>query len=134
MKKEPVYPAEDDIISLNLLALSIIPAKKSDKAEVLSKAKITSALDACKNFDGDIYSKAAVMLTSLVRAHAFASGNRRTAFLAAKEFLLNNGAKFSIKDDPHHSRVLLGVREGFYSIDELKEWIQHGKIRDFKRH
>ncbi len=29
--------------------------------------------------------------------------------------------------------VLLGVRKKIYSDEELKEWIRHGKIREFKR-
>ncbi len=34
---------------------------------------------------------------------------------------------------PLMKEIILGVRERFYSDEELKEWIRHGKIREFKR-
>jgi len=27
----------------------------------------------------------------------------------------------------------MGVGENFYSDEEIKEWIRHGKVREFKR-
>ena len=81
---------------------------------MLSKPKIFDVIDACKEKDGDIYDKAVVLLTGIIKGHPFASGNRRTAFIVAKDFLLNNGEKFGVKDDPSQARVLLGIREDFY--------------------
>ena len=63
----------------------------------------------------------------------FESGNRRTAFITTKEFILNNKAKLGIKDDPANAVVMRGIREGYYTADEIKEWIKNGKIREFKR-
>jgi len=51
----------------------------------------------------------------------------------AKEFVIINKENFGIKDDPSQSRIMLGIREGFYSDKEIKEWIKNGKIRKFKR-
>ena len=50
-----------------------------------------------------------------------------------KEFILKNGKDFKIKTDIGESKVLQGVRENYYTDAELKEWIQHGQIRHFKR-
>jgi len=69
----------------------------------------------------------------LVKKHPFASGNRRTAFVVTKYFLMQNKASFEIKDDPHYARGMLGIRENYYTKEEVKEWIKHGKIREFKR-
>ena len=30
-------------------------------------------------------------------------------------------------------RIMTGIGEGFYTKEELKEWIHHGKIKEFKR-
>ncbi len=116
-----------------MLSLSILKAKKADKAEVLSRVKLQEAIDACRKRESDIYGKAAVLLKELVQKHPFASGNRRTSFVVAKEFVLSNGGKFNIKDDPSHANVMKGVRERYYTDDELAEWIKNGKIREFKR-
>ena len=127
------YPSLEKVIEYNLLALTIIKAKKADSLKVLSSLKIDTVLDACKASEGDIYDKAVVLLKGLIKAHGFASGNRRTAFIVTKDFLLLNKAKFCIKDDLNSVGAMQGIRENFYSNDEIKEWIKHGKIKKFRR-
>lgn len=127
------YPRVDDIITLNILTLGLYPVKRRDRHEVLSEARIRDVLEQVKSARGGVYDKAAVLLAGLVRAHAFASGNRRTAFVAAKRFVLDHNAKVKISDDPLNARVLLGIREGYYSHDEIREWIENGSIRKFER-
>ncbi|HII29640.1 hypothetical protein COT48_06365 [Candidatus Woesearchaeota archaeon CG08_land_8_20_14_0_20_47_9] len=128
-----VYPTPESIIELNLMVLNIIKMKKADKAEVLSYSKIAKIINGCRRLEGDVYDKAAFLLKSLIQQHPFASGNRRTAFIVTKEFLLNNNKRFGIKDKAEQARVMLGIREGYYSDEEVKEWVKNGKIREFKR-
>jgi death-on-curing protein len=127
------YPSIEKIVEFNLLSLSIIKAKRADSSKVLSRAKIEHVLVFCKEFEGDVFDKAVVLLKGLVQAHAFASGNRRTAFLAMKYFLVMNNRKTGIEDTPENAKVLLGIRENYYSGEEIREWIMHGKIKEFKR-
>jgi len=127
------YPSVERIVEFNLLALTLIKMKKGDAHQVLSHSKIREAIEGCRNEDGDLYKKAVALLKALVQKHAFASGNRRTAFIAAKSFVLSNGGSFKIADDPHYARAMQGIREDYYSDEELMEWIKHGKIREFKR-
>ena len=127
------YPSVEQLEAYNMLALMIIKVKKADSHAVLSHSKIRDAISECENADGDIYLKAAVLIKALVQTHAFASGNRRTAFIAAKSFIIVNGGTFKISDDPHYARAMQGIREDYYSIAEIMEWIKHGKIREFKR-
>ncbi len=130
---EITYPSAEKIIEYNLFALSTIRIKKADKAEVLSHAKIMKIVEDCESLEGDIYDKAAFLLKDIIQKHPFASGNRRTAFIVTKYFVYINKKKFAIKDDPSQARVLQGIREGYYSDDEIKRWIQNGTIREFKR-
>jgi hypothetical protein len=51
-----------------------------------------------------------------------------------KYFLVMNKQKIGVEDNPENAKVLLGIREGYCSDAELKEWIRNGKIREFKRH
>ena len=69
----------------------------------------------------------------MIQKHPFASGNRRTAFIAVKDFLLKNNELLGIKDNPEQARIMIGIRENFYKDEELKEWLKHGKIRKFER-
>ncbi|MBI2659631.1 type II toxin-antitoxin system death-on-curing family toxin [Candidatus Woesearchaeota archaeon] len=105
-----IYPTPEKIIEYNLLVLNLIKVKKADSPKVLSRNKITEAIEECKKIKGDIYNKAACLMESLVQKHPFASGNRRTAFIVTKDFLISNKAKFNIKDDPKYARVMVGVR------------------------
>ena len=121
------------MIEFNLLALSLIKTKKADKSEVLSYAKIMEVVTGCEELEGDIYSKAAYLLKKMIKQHAFASGNRRTAFIITKHFLISNNKPFNITDNPDYAKIMTGIRENYYTDEEIKNWIQHGKIREFKR-
>ncbi len=100
-------PSPEKIIEFNLLALELIKVKKADRPKVLSKAKIMQVLEDCAQTEGDVYEKAAVLLKGLVQKHPFASGNRRTAFIAMKYFLETNGAKIAVQDEPINAKVML---------------------------
>ena len=114
-------PSPEKIIEFNLLALELIKVKKADQPKVLSKAKIMQVLEECAQTEGDVYEKAAVLLKGLVQKHPFASGNRRTAFIATKYFLEANNAKMAVDDDPTNAKVMLGIRESYYNDEEIKE-------------
>ncbi|MFH1432373.1 MAG: Fic family protein [archaeon] len=131
--RDIIYPTPERIVEYNLFVLTVIDAKKGDKAEVLSYRKIADVVEGCKNLEGDIYDKAAFLMKSLIQKHPFASGNRRTAFIVAKGFSLDNHAKFNIADNPMNARVMIGIRESYYTDPEIKEWIRDGTIREFRR-
>ena len=133
MNKEIMYPSVEKIIEYNILALASLKVKKADKAEVLSRKKIMDIIETCQQHQGEVYHKAVLLLKGIVRMHPFASGNRRTAFIVAKDFVLSNSERFKIRDDPIHAKVMQGIRENYYSNEEIKEWIKNGKIREFKR-
>ena len=127
------YPTVARIQEINLLVLSFIKVKKADEPKLLSASKLYDVLSACEETEGDVHDKAIILLKGIIQKHPFASGNRRTAFMVMKEFILKNGKDFKIKTDIGESKVLQGVRENYYTDAELKEWIQHGQIRHFKR-
>jgi len=133
MANDIKYPTSEKVIEYNLLALTLIKVKKADQPKVLSNHAIVSAIEECRQAEGNIYDKAVHLLKGIIQKHPFASGNRRTAFIVAKEFLLSNNAAFRVKDDPAHARVMQGIREDYYTHEEIKEWIKNGKIREFKR-
>lgn len=130
---EIAYPSVNRMIEYNVLAISVIKVKKADQAKILSRGKLEIILEEVIQLDGDLYDKAVFLLKTLIQAHAFASGNRRTAFIVMKDFLIQNGLRCNVPDLPEQARVMTGIREGYYSDQEIKEWLQHGKIKEFKR-
>ncbi|MBI4919554.1 type II toxin-antitoxin system death-on-curing family toxin [archaeon] len=133
MQKRVVYLDKGELIGYNVFILNIIRAKKADKAEVLSNSRIKDILEGCKSLEGDTYDKAVYLLKEIIQKHPFASGNRRTAIVTVKSFLVKNKLYFGVKDSPEQARVLVGVREKFYKDEEIKEWLKDGKIREFRR-
>ena len=133
--KELFYLDEDLIIKLNKDAIKLFGVKKGDKHELLSFRKLSKAVNDYESFEGDFYDKAVMLLKGIVKAHAFASANRRTAFLAVTYFANRNKQKVFIDDNPHNSKIMIGIRENYYTDKELKEWIENGKkIKEFKRY
>ena len=131
--KELIYPTPERVIEYNILVLARVKVKKADKSEVLSRRKLDAAIQACREDEENVYGKAAVLLQGIVKAHAFASGNRRTAFLVTKDFITENGGVFAVQDNEKNARVLQGVREGFYTPNDLIMWFKTGQIHEFKR-
>ncbi len=124
------YLTFEEIVDINKNVLKEIRVRKADSHRVASRQKIEDALRNVQAEDRDVYWKAAVLLIQLTKAHAFDSGNRRTAYAATKLFLEANGKTLSIEVEP---RVLTGIREGFYQTEEVVEWLKGHGIRAFVR-
>lgn len=123
----------EHIIFFNKEALRIWKVKKGDKHEILSYAKLLKVINDYKELEGDFYDKAVHLIKGITKAHAFASGNRRTAIISVVIFALENKQKVFIPDNPTNSRVLLGIRYNYYTDEEIKEWIKHGKIKEYPK-
>ena len=128
-----VYPTVDEIQYYNTIAIEMFRKSKRDQAKIISVSYLQKAIDKAKMNPGGIYDKAAQLLIELTRVHAFESGNKRTAFLTTKKFVLKNEGKFNIPDLTDNVKVMIGIRENYYSLNEIKEWIKNGKIKEFRR-
>ena len=128
-----IYPTVEEIQFNNIIAIEMFRRSKHDQAKTISISFIQKVIDAVKIVPGDLYDKAALLLFELTRIHAFESGNKRTAFLTTKKFIVTNGAQFRIPDKENNVKIMIGIRENYYTQKEIKEWIKHGKIKAFKR-
>ena len=124
------YLTCDEIIAINRESLKALKVKKADSFKVLSHAKISKVVEQVQQAAGDVYDKAAILLKGLAQEHPFASGNRRTAMLAAIRFLRMNGCEPNVKED---AEILQGIRENYYSDGEIKSWLKGGELREFRR-
>src|SRR3989344_9197023 len=131
--KSTYYPTIERVQEINLLVLSLVMVKKADEPKLLSASKLHEVISQCEELEGDVYDKAVILLKGIIQKHPFASGNRRTSFAVTKEFVLKNGEGFKIKYDREEAREMQGIRENYYTNEELKEWIKNGKIKSFKR-
>ena len=125
------YLTAEQLAEINRRMLKEVKVKRADSHRVASRAKLESIVEEVRAMDGDVFEKATCLLVDLTKKHAFDSGNRRTAYTAAKLFLEANGEALKVDPDP---RVLTGIREGFYRTEEVIEWLKGNGIKDFKRH
>jgi len=127
------YPNIEDIIFTNKRVIEETKITKAERHGLLSNAKVLgNIIEDAKRTKGAIYGKAAVLLTGLVQKHPFESGNRRTAFIATNDFLEINKVKVKLNIDKIEN-ILQGIRERYYNLDEISNWIKGGDIREFKR-
>src|SRR4051794_8100184 len=74
--------------------------------------------------DRDIAVLAARLYTSLADAHAFAAGNKRTAFRTAIAFIEANGYLLDLPRQPHAIDRLLGYFDGRLGQAGVVEWFR----------
>ena len=124
------YLSYDELVLINKEVLKEVKAKKADKFELLSRMKIINVLESVEKKLGDVVDKAVALLKGLAQEHPFASGNRRTAVVAAIKLLKMNGHSVSFE---HNPKILQGIRENYYSDVEIRDWLLGGDMREFKR-
>lgn len=117
-------------MEINKRVLKEIKVKRGDSHRIASRRKIEEALLRVEETQGDIYEKAALLLIGLTRAHAFDSGNRRTAYASTELFLRANEGRLKVQSE---AKVLTGIREGFYETREIVEWLKGNGIRPYIR-
>jgi death-on-curing protein len=90
---------------------------------------LSSALSRPKNFFAyanpkpDIAAVAAAYAYGIIRNHAFVDGNKRTAYVVCRTFLLINGFDIVATADEKH-RAFISVAEGSMSDEALAAWIR----------
>jgi death-on-curing protein len=75
----------------------------------------------------DLHSKAAALLHSLARNHAFIDGNKRVSWVAAGAFYYANGYLLDAPEDPAYDLVI-AVATGELDVSEvahrLEQWVR----------
>jgi death on curing protein len=71
----------------------------------------------------DVHSKAAALMHSLARNHAFVDGNKRIAWLSAGAFYWINGLLLDAPDDPAYDLVI-AVATGTVEVADIAERLQ----------
>ena len=71
----------------------------------------------------DLADSAAALCWGLARNHCFADGNKRTAWVAARLFLADNGAVLAF-DPAEAVRLVEGVAAGSVAQMDLAEWFR----------
>jgi death on curing protein len=83
-------------------------------------------------YDTELYptieSKAAVLLDSIVKNHAFVDGNKRIGYVVMRLFLRLNNLDISTSEDNKYAFVIK-IANNQIDIDEITKWIQEHLVR-----
>ena len=98
-----------------------------DEGLLLSALARPQSLLAYGDHEPDLAALAAAYAFGVARNHPFVDGNKRTAFVAARTFLLLNGDDLEASQDEKYI-AFIQLAEGSLSEDDLANWIrQHSK-------
>lgn len=75
----------------------------------------------------DLFAKAAALLESMVKNHCFHNGNKRTAYLVTKSFLLMNGKHLKMERE-YAVEFIVGIAEGLHSLDVVTSTLKHFSV------
>ncbi len=76
----------------------------------------------------DLAELAAAYIWGIVRNHPFVDGNKRTAYVVFRSFLMMNGWDLSASQDEKYD-VTDGIAAGTYSEIEVSEWIRFFMVK-----
>jgi len=122
------YPSVDDIICLNILVLDMTGDKHPYKL-LGSREGIHAIIERVRREEskGPIY-QAALLMKELVNRHPFDGANHRTAYAAAKSFLVRNGKRLQVKRWEDAYPFIRNVET--CSIEKIQRWIERGQEED----
>ncbi|MFH1663628.1 MAG: type II toxin-antitoxin system death-on-curing family toxin [archaeon] len=95
--------------------------KKFDKGIIRNEGDLDHIVFKVANTRG-IDRKAATLLMDIARRHAFADGNKRTAFQAMTAFLKLNGKELKVGETSRFNVVVWSVKPKT-RLDEIVTWI-----------
>jgi death-on-curing protein len=122
---EPNWLTLDSVVAMNRDEVG----RSGEPHELRDRAALQRALAHPWNvwvyfMDRDIAVLAARLYTSLATAHAFAAGNKRTAFRAAVAFVELNGYVLDLPGQRHPIDRLLGYFDGRLGQTGVVEWFR----------
>lgn len=72
--------------------------------------------------------KASVLLESLIKNHAFLDGNKRTAYVVYRSYLLSNNLDIKASQEEKYNFVIC-IAEGKIKLTQIIEWTKHHLIK-----
>jgi death-on-curing protein len=111
-------------------------AASGGAAGLLSEGLLESALARPLNrrlYEGveDLLDLAATYAIGIASNHAFIDGNKRIAFLALGQFLIDNGVALTANDDDA-TETMLAVARGEVDIRQLTDWLSSRTVVLFR--
>lgn len=79
-------------------------------------------IELVKYFHPSLFDKAAALVESLVKNHAFIDGNKRIGYVMLRFFLLENGYDVNASQTEKYN-FIIEISKGNFDFNEIKNWI-----------
>ena len=122
MPDEPVWIRHDAVRAIHLRQL----AEHGGREGVRDEGLLDSALNRPKNllaYSDEPPDLAAAYAMGLVKNHPFVDGNKRTAYVVCRVFLILNGNDIQASKEAKYL-TFLGAADGSLSENALADWIR----------
>jgi len=122
---EPVWVRDDVVLAIHRRQI----AEHGGASGIRDEGLLASALAKPRNLlaysleSPDLAALAASYGSGIVQNHPFLDGNKRTAFVVCRTFLLLNGSDLSASKEEKY-QTFLRLAEGALSESELAAWIR----------
>ncbi|MBD2847511.1 type II toxin-antitoxin system death-on-curing family toxin [Paenibacillus sp. IB182496] len=118
----PIFITREEVIAAHYYMMKTM--NDADQAGVKEHGLLDSAIHRPQQsiFGEDAYptlfDKAAALLDSLVKNHCFHNGNKRTAYLATKSFLLLNGFHLQM-ERKYAVEFIVDIAKGSHPVESI---------------
>lgn len=122
-RQEPLWLDTRDAITIHARQLAEFGGPEGMRDQGLLESALAKPVNKWSYGDNDLASLAASYAFGLVRNHPFADGNKRTAWVLARLFLMFNGEKIKFeKDDAIRTMIILAAGE--LAEEQLANWFR----------
>ena len=98
MQNEPWWLSVETVIEINRTLVAITGEQHFLRDQGLLESAVARPQNAFAYGEEDIIVLAVRLMAGIAQVHAFEQGNKRTAFVAMVQFLMNNGCDVAIED------------------------------------
>jgi death-on-curing protein len=125
--KEPRWLLKEAVLAMHARQLAEHGGGEGLRDDGLLQSALQRPVDKFAYGEPDLFDLAAAYADGIARNHPFVDGNKRTALVASRTFLLINGYQIGASKEDRLS-TFLGLAEGTIAESELAAWFRTNAI------
>ena len=127
--EEPRRLLKEAVLAMHARQLAEHGGGEGLRDDGLLESALQRPVDKFAYGDPDLFDLAAAYAYGIARNHPFVDGNKRTAFVAARTFLLINGYQIAASKEDRLS-TFLGLAAGIVTEEQLASWFRENAVQD----
>jgi death-on-curing protein len=123
---EPKWLSPDDVVELQAIAIERDGGLSGGltRPDLLESALARPQNEFVYREQEDLFALAAIYAEGIAKNHAFADANKRTAFLAAAQFLFDNGWQLLAAKGSGHADMMVSLAKDDVSREEMADYLR----------